>query len=177
MAFANPEGNVDQLYLEPGMRVADLGAGVGAYTVPVGKRVGDTGKVYAVEVQKDLLENIKNTAESAGLYNIEYIWGNIEQKGGTKIADHNVDMVILANVLFQVEDKQGTVQEMRRILKLGGRALIVDWKSSFDGMGPQPEMVISATQARELFEEGGFNFEREITTGSQHYGFVVTRSA
>jgi ubiquinone/menaquinone biosynthesis C-methylase UbiE len=176
MPFANPEGNVEQVFLEEGMKVADLGAGVGAYTVPLAKKVGDTGKVYAVEVQKELLGNIRSNAEQAGVHNVEYLWGNIEQMGGSKIADHAVDLVVVANVLFQVEDKQGTVDEIRRILKIGGHVLVVDWRGSFDGMGPQQDMVLTAEAARALFEGSGFGFERIITTGSQHYGFLVTRN-
>lgn len=177
MAFANPEGNIEQMYLEEGMHVADLGAGTGAYTIPIAKQVGDTGKVYAVEVQKELLSNISSLAEQSNIHNMETVWGNIELRGGTKIADHSVDYVILANILFQVEDKQGTVDEVKRIVKLQGRVLVVDWKSSFNGMGPQSDMIISAEKARELFESAGFTFERTITTGSQHYGFIVIRNS
>jgi len=51
-----------------------LGAGTGAYTLPLAEKVGETGRVYAVEVQKDFLTNIKNEATSRGLKNVELLW-------------------------------------------------------------------------------------------------------
>lgn len=62
MSFTDPQNNIDQFDLDSGMRVADLGAGSGAYSVAAAKKVGGDGRVYAVEVQKDLLEKIHNLA-------------------------------------------------------------------------------------------------------------------
>jgi len=175
MAFANPAGNVEQLGLKEGMHVADLGAGTGAYTIPLAAAVGDSGRVYAVEVQKELLQNIKSAANAEHLRNIELLWGDIERLGSTKIADHAVDYVIVANVLFQIEDREGFMAEVKRILRPGGKLLLVDWKDSYGGMGPQPEHVIAPDTARALFERNGFSFEKEIQTGEQHYGFIVVK--
>jgi 16S rRNA A1518/A1519 N6-dimethyltransferase RsmA/KsgA/DIM1 with predicted DNA glycosylase/AP lyase activity len=58
MAFADPIVNLRQVNLMPGMTVVDFGAGSGAYTLPAAELVAPTGKVYAVEIQKDLLETI-----------------------------------------------------------------------------------------------------------------------
>lgn len=173
MAFSNPEENVRQFGLYPGQIVADLGAGVGRYSVAAAKAVGETGRVYAVEVQKNFLQNIKNAADAEKLSNIEVIWGDIERYGKTKIRDKMVDAVILANVLFQVEDKQGVVDEIKRILKPGGQVLVVDWQDAYGGVGPAPHLVVPYDAARALFEENGFTFVRNIAAGDHHYGFVV----
>lgn len=175
MSFADPIGNIEQLGLREGMKVADLGAGIGAYAIPAGKKVGDTGRVFAVEVQKNLLTTIKDTAFEKQVSNVEVIWGDIENLNGTKIADYSVDVIIIANVLFQVEDKDGVLKEARRILKQDGRLLLVDWKDSYGGVGPQPEYIVTADKARALFETAGFVFVESIDTGSQHYGFIVSK--
>jgi len=176
--FSDPEKIVDQLGLEEGITAtaADLGAGSGAYTIALAKRLKDSGKVYAIEVQKDLVARLKNLALNQGLSNVEVVWGDIERQGATKLADRSVDLVTIANTIFQVEDKDGTVGEIKRILKPGGRVLVVDWTSSFGGLGPEQDAVISAKDAQDLFERGGFSFEKNIDAGANHYGLLMRKS-
>ena len=175
MTFADPKGNVEQLGQIDSMKIADFGAGIGAYTIPLAKKVGDFGRVYAIEVQKDLLSKIQNTALKENLTNVEVLWGDIERLGATKLSDEFIDIVVVANVFFEVEDKSGMVAEARRVLVSKGKILFVDWKDSYGGIGPQPEMIVTPVEARRYFEDNGFIFERSIQTGDQHYGFIVTK--
>jgi len=175
MAFSDPQHNIKQFGLHEGMIVSDLGAGTGAYTIVAAREVGGSGRVYAVEVQKELLANIKNAASEQGLSNIEVIWGDIERIGKTKIGDRTVDAAIVANVLFQAEDMEGVVEEIKRILKPDGRVLIVDWKDSFGGMGPQSSEVLPYDEAKRMFEIAGFSFLKNIDAGDHHYGFIVKK--
>ncbi len=173
--FSDPQKNLEQFKLAPGRFVADLGSGAGFYAIPAAKMVGALGRVYAVDVLKDMLQKIKNQAESAQIHNIETLWGNVEKLGGTRLADASVDSVLICNSLFQLEDKTTFVLEVKRILKPAGRVLLVDWKESFGGMGPQPAHVVPESVARELFEKAGFVFERDISAGAHHYGLVLKR--
>ncbi len=175
MAFSNPQKNIEQFYLREGMSVADLGAGTGVYSIAAAKKVGDRGKVYAVEVQKDLLQKIKNDAKVEGVDNIEVLWGDIEKLGGTKIADGVVNAVILSNILFQVESVKGLLGEASRILMSGGSMLVVDWLDSFGGLGPKPDTVIPPSKIKYILEEAGFVYDRDIETGDHHYGFVYMK--
>lgn len=174
--FTNPIQNINELGVYDGMIAADLGAGTGAYTIPLAERVGETGRVYAVEVQKDFLTNIKDAAAARGFKNVEVIWGDIEHVGGTKIKDASVDVVVISNVLFQAEDKKGLLLEAKRILKTGGKLLLVDWKDSFNNLGPAQDAVISAGVARTLCEHEGFVIKKEISAGEHHYGFIMLKS-
>lgn len=173
--FTNPESNISALGLHEGMSVADLGAGIGAYAILLAERVGESGLVYAVEVQKELLTNIKTAAAEKGLKNIEVIWGDIERLGGTKIKDLTVDAAVVSNVLFQAEDKPGLLREAKRILKPGGKLLLVDWSASFMGMGPTTNMIVDAPTARALCEAEGLVFKKEIPAGDHHYGFLFLK--
>lgn len=170
--FSNPEKNVAQLCLMEGMRVADFGAGIGAYSISAGRHVGHTGHVYAIEVQKDLVKKLESEVKDAGIRNVECIWGNIEKLHGTKIADRSMDAVIIANVLFQAEDKLGLIDEAHRILKKGGKVLFIDWLSSFSGMGPASEHIITPQVSMDLFTKRGFKFVEKITTSEHHYGII-----
>ncbi len=132
--------------------------------------------MYAVEVQQELVPRLKNLAQSEGLSNVEAIWGDVERKGATKLADESVDAAIVANLLFEVEDKKGLLDEVMRIVKPGGKVLVVDWKESFGGMGPQPEAVVSPEEAQRLFEEAGFILKKSVDAGAHHYGFIACKS-
>ncbi len=174
--FTNPETNVSELGLHEGQTVVDLGAGTGTYTMLLAERVGESGLVYAVEVQKDFLTNIKDAATEHGFKNVEVIWGDIEKPLGTKIKDSIADAVVISNVLFQAEDKAGLLREAKRILKIGGKLLLVDWMDSFNSLGPVKGAVVPANIAREMCEQEGFVLKKEFNAGDHHYGFVFYKS-
>ena len=174
MAFVNPESVVKQLPLEAGMTVADLGAGTGIYSIRIAKRIAP-GKVYAIEVMKELANSIKQSAKRENLSNVEIIWGDSEPPGGTKLADNSVDLAVVSNVLSQAESKEGILNEAKRILKPHGRALVIDWRESFGGMGPHPNFVVTKEAAQKMFLNSGFTLEGEVNADDYHYGFLFRK--
>ncbi|MDO8510436.1 MAG: class I SAM-dependent methyltransferase [bacterium] len=173
--FTDPQSNIRQFGLADGMHIADLGSGTGAYSLAAAKAIGGNGKVYAIDVQKDLLEKLKNEARAEHLTNIETIWGDIEKVGGTKLAPATVSGAIISNILFQLTHKSTFVEEVKRILKPGGRAFVVDWSDSFAGTGPQPQDVVSKEVAKKLFIEKGFKLDREFQAGAHHYALILSK--
>ncbi|HQF41017.1 MAG TPA: methyltransferase domain-containing protein [Candidatus Paceibacterota bacterium] len=176
MAFSEPQKNIEQLELKPGERVADLGCGVGAYSLAAAPLVGVDGKVYAVDIQKDLLERLRQEADRQGWRNIEVVWGDVERVSGSGLADGLVDAVIMANVLFMTKSVYTTVAEVKRILKGRGRLLVIDWSESFGGLGPQPGDVFDKNKAKQVFEGNGFALLREFPAGDHHNGLVFQKS-
>ena len=175
--FSNPQQILEQFRLEPGTHVADLGSGSGFFTLAAARMVGPSGRVYAVDAMKEMLTKVKNEASRARLLNVEALWGNIEKLGGTRLADGTVEVVMVCSTLFQLESKTEFPLEVKRILKAKGRVLVIDWRGSFNGLGPQEQHVVSPDVARTFFEKAGFTFEREISVGTHHYGFVFKRGA
>lgn len=171
LMFSDPLKNLKALGLREDNIVADLGAGTGYYSIAAGTLV-PKGKVYAVELQKDFLETIKNKVKDAYLRNVEIIWGNVEKLGGTKIGDGIVDAVIVSNILFQVEDKVQFIEETKRILKQNGRVLLIDWSES-SIMGATK--IVPENKAREMFEKKGFVLDRKIDAGGHHYGMILRK--
>ncbi|KND47226.1 MAG: hypothetical protein AB199_02235 [Parcubacteria bacterium C7867-004] len=174
MHFSDPKSNVLQLGLREGMKVGDLGAGSGHYALVAAAVVGEAGRVYAVDIQEDILKRVADSASEQGLRNIETVWGNFEKLGGTTLRDHSLDAVILSNTLFQLEHKEGAIAEIRRVLKPGGRLLVVDWAGAYGGMGPAPHHVVSEHVAEELFITGGFHKVKDFRAGPHHYSIVFT---
>ncbi|MFA6227171.1 MAG: methyltransferase domain-containing protein [Candidatus Paceibacterota bacterium] len=173
--FSDPEKNIGQFSLGKGTYVADLGSGAGYYSFAAAEAVGENGRVYAVDVQKDLLQKLKKEANLRHLKNIDIVWADLEHLGGTKLRESSIDSAIMANILFQLEQKDNVILETRRILKKGGRILLIDWLSSFGGIGPQSKDVLSKERALELFKKHGFVIDREISAGANHYGIIFRK--
>lgn len=170
--FAHPVSNVAALGVEPGMLVADFGAGSGHYALAIAKALADEGTLYAIDVQKDLLARLRTEAHKHGIKNIETIWGDLDTVGGSKIADRHVDLVLVSNLLFQVEVKEAVIAEAKRILKPRGRLAIIEWSESFGGMGPHKKHVVKKEQALALVHAEGFRLVHEFAAGAHHYGLI-----
>ncbi len=174
MQFADPHTNILQMGLHDGMKVADLGTGSGHYALSAAQIVGATGRVYAVDVQEDILTRLQGELTKQGIKNVETIWGNIEKPGGTMLKEGALDAVILSNTLFQVEHKEGALAEIQRILKPGGKLLVIDWAGPYGGIGPHEKSVVSEHQAEELFITAGFHKVKSFRGGPHHYSILFT---
>jgi ubiquinone/menaquinone biosynthesis C-methylase UbiE len=174
--FSDPEKNIKQFCLAEGSIVADLGAGAGFYSFSAAKIVGAEGKVYSVDIDRDILKRVRAEAQERGLKNIEIIQGDLENAGGSNLADSSVDAVIAANIFFQITNKDALVKEIRRILKPAGKALVIDWKDSFGGMGPAKGAILAEVMAKHFFEVHDFKTEKEIEAGDHHYGIIFRKT-
>jgi len=175
--FSDPIKIVEQLEFFPGQHLADLGSGNGNYTFACAEKLkGDSNsRIFAVDVQKNLLERILKESQEKKLDSVRIIWGDIEEELGSRLNHDSIDFVLITNTLFQVKHKKGLLNEAKRIVKKGGLIALVDWSDSFGNIGPHPEEVISEQTARLLCEEVGLVFERKINTGEHHYGFIVRK--
>lgn len=173
--FCDPHKVFYQLGIKEGSKVVDLGAGTGAYTKLFANGVGSTGMVYAIDVQKDILQRLKRDLDQKGFTNITYIWGNIEKPEGTKIADASTDFVFISNVLFQVDAPDSVLAEVYRILKPRGRVGVIDWSESFNGMGPSEKQVISRGEMLRHIHEARFAYTGDFVAGSHHYGVFAEK--
>lgn len=170
--FAHPKRNVAALGVEPGMSVADFGSGSGIYVLHIAEELLHSGRVYAIDVQRDLLRRVKNEANRRGFKNVDVIWTDLEHPGSSKLADKTLDLVLISNLLFQVENKAAVLAEAWRVLKPSGRLAIIDWAESFGGLGPVKTDVVPKEKALTLAKESGFEFQREFSAGAHHYGLI-----
>src|SRR3989344_3489734 len=174
-SFLNPTRTLRAAKLHDGARVADFGAGSGFFTRAAARLVGGRGLVWAVDVHQDMLPRLKNLALQEGLHNVEVVHGNVERAGGSNLPDENFDLVIVANLLFGAEHKEQIVKEAKRVLRKGGRALVIDWRDSFNGMGPHKDHVVTQDHAQTLFELGGFTHPEPVPAGEYHWGFLARK--
>ncbi len=172
--FSAPRENILQLGIREGMKVGDFGAGSGHYSRAAAAIVGHGGRVYAVDIQEEVLKHLKLNTHEHHRGIIEAVWGDIEKPGGTHLRDATLDAVILANTFFQIENRFGLLKEIKRVLKPGGKLMVIDWAGSYGGMGPSPEKVVTEHDAEAFFITGGFHKVKSFRAGAHHYGLLFT---
>lgn len=159
------------------MVVADFGCGSGHYTFAAAKIVGKEGIVYAIDVQKELLQLVKNAADINHVKNIEIIWADLEEQNGSRLAGGLVDVVIISNILFQADSKEEIVKEAFRVLKNNGIAAVVEWGEAEKEIkfGPAREKRISKEECERMFLQEGFKLDKEFVAGDGHYGLIFKK--
>jgi ubiquinone/menaquinone biosynthesis C-methylase UbiE len=149
---------VDALDLKSGMRIADVGAGTGLFTILFAKAVGTAGKVFAVDISDNFVHNIIRRADKQGLKNIE---GIVNSQKDTKLKPGSVELVFISDTYHHFEYPQAMLHSMHQALTPGGRLVIIDFRKQ---QGVSSGWVMSHVRAdkqsviREV-EAAGFRYE------------------
>jgi hypothetical protein len=114
----NPEGALDALNLKPGMTVADVGAGTGYMSLKLARRVGPTGKVYAEDVQAEMLQQVRANAAKAKASNVVAVQGSYTDP---MLPKEQMDLVLLVDVYHEFSEPQKMLRGIRASLKPDGR--------------------------------------------------------
>lgn len=172
--FIDPEAIIGQLDISKDSQVADFGCGAGYFSIPIARKIPD-GKLHAFDVLKAALESVESKAKMDGLTNIVTGRVNLEKEGGSKLLPDSLDWVILKDMLFQNKNKSVILKEARRVLKPGGKVLVVEWDEQNGAMGPQSDMKISLENLEKMVLEENYKIEKKVEAGDFHYGFVAVK--
>ncbi len=172
----DPGKIMSEFDIQEGMSIADFGCGAGHFTILLGQKVGKDGKVYALDVQESPLESVSARAKAAGLENIETVRANLEVLGSSRLPDNSQDVVLLINILFQSTKKSEIINEATRVLKTGGRVIVIEWKRGAGGFGPPDELRTEPSAMQALMPSTNFSFQKDIDAGSFHYGMIFQKN-
>ena len=173
--FMNPRDTLVACNLQSTDIVADFGAGSGFMSRAASALVPQ-GHVYAIEINREIVARLIRDATDGALTNIHPLWGDIELPGGSKLDDGVANFVIISNILFHLDDKDSCMKEAWRVLKSGGRILVVDWTESFGGIGPAPHHVVPQSVAEALATHAGFiKVSDTIPAGEHHYAILFRK--
>jgi ubiquinone/menaquinone biosynthesis C-methylase UbiE len=134
-AWQKPDMIMDALGIADGSSVADLGAGGGWFTVRLARRVGPRGRVYAEDIQKEMIESMNRRIAREGLHNVTMVLGTEENPG---LPPRSVDAILIVNSYAEVQKGVEWLQNVRSALRPNGRIGIVDFRK--DGWGPGPPL-------------------------------------
>ena len=142
-----PPGEViKRLGVKPGMVVADIGAGTGFFALPFSRAVDQTGAVWAIDLQPEMLRLLEEKLRlESSSENIRLLEGDAAHTG---LPDGVCDLAFLANLWHELDDRDTVLAEMRRILRPGGRIAILDWRNDVTyPPGPPLDYRIAADRA------------------------------
>ncbi len=167
----------DHLGIKPGQIVADFGCGgAGFFVLAAARLVGDQGQVYAVDIVKTVLASVDGKVKMQGLYNVKTVWSDLEVYGAMDITEQSVDYGLLVNTLFQSKKHEEILREVTRVIKPGGKLLIVDWNETPVPFGPPMSDRIKVEYLREKVPMLGYREEKFFEAGQYHFGLVFMRT-
>ncbi|HEX3099878.1 MAG TPA: methyltransferase domain-containing protein [Patescibacteria group bacterium] len=174
MKFINPQNVVSQMGLKTGQTVADLGSGAGFFALAAAKLVGNTGKVFAVDVQQSKLTATFSAASQQGFKNIHLVQADLDQPISA-IPDASCDAVIMASILHEMKDRKMLFANMYRILKTGGVVLTAEWKVAHTIFGPPLEKRIPEDQLEQELAQTGLHKVKSIPADMAHYALLFQK--
>jgi ubiquinone/menaquinone biosynthesis C-methylase UbiE len=154
--FLRPRSDIlKEAGIREGFHVLDYGCGPGSYVKPVSEIVGESGKVYALDIQPLAVESVKKISEKHGLKNVETILSDRK----TGLPDESIDVVLLYDTFHDLVDPKGALEELRRVLKPDGIL-------SFSDHHLKEQEIISKVTNAKLFRlsrkgEKAYNFLKE----------------
>lgn len=154
-----PEKALDAIGIQPGMVVADVGAGVGYFTVRLAKRVGPSGKVFANDVQPEMLSMLRDRVAKANLTNVETVLGT---EADPKLPRNAMDLILLVDVYHELSQPQRMLQKLREALKSDGRLVLIEFRKEDPRIPIRPEHKMSVQEADAEVSAEGFRLEKVL---------------
>ena len=172
--FLNPAEVVAQSGLMQGEVVADLGCGNGFYVLPAAQMVGPSGSVIAVDVMEAKLAATVSIASQFGYKNVKIVKADLA-KPILDIPENSVDMVIVGNILHEINQQDGLIRNIYRILKTPGRVLIVEWKKTAAPFGPPLARRVEQQKVEILLMQAGLRKVKELEADNYHYAILFEK--
>lgn len=172
----NPFKVLERCGIQPGFHVADLGCGaLGHFVFPSAQLVGGQGKVYAVDVMKEVLRSIERIQRQEQFFNVVSVWSDVEVIGATRIPDASLDLAIIANNIFLSKKRENMVSEALRLLKSGGKLLLIEWKKEKTPIGPDLEHRLAEEDARAYVKREELGAIERFDAGEYHYALLAVK--
>ena len=158
----NPKKLIEFLKLRDGEVVADIGAGSGYYTFRMARRVGPKGKVLAVDIQKEMLDIIRDRMKKENLTNVEPVLG---EEADPKLKDESADTILLVDVYHEFSFPYEMTEKMVKGLKPGGRIVFVEFRLEDEKV--PIKLVHKMTEKQVLKEMGEFKEMKHAGTSAE----------
>ena len=156
--WQRPDQIMDAMGIADASVVADIGAGSGWFTIRLARRVGPQGKVYAEDVQKEMIAAIRRRVTREGLANVEAVLG---LNNDPRLPANALDAILVVDAYHEVENRVAMLASLARALKPQGRIGVVDFKLDGTGPGPSPDERVSPDAVVKDAAEAGLRLIRQ----------------
>ena len=167
-----PEETLIKLGLHEGDIMADIGCGIGYFTIPAAKIVGDSGKIFAMDILPEMLQDVGEKIKDNNISNIEII---LTEENDLKLEDNKITIAFISNVLHEANEKETFMNEIKRILSPKGRIAIVEWQKINSEFGPPINHRLDKADLIKMFVSFGFSNISTIDIGENFYGLIAEK--
>jgi SAM-dependent methyltransferase len=157
MSEEEPDKALDEIGIAKGAAVADIGAGAGYMTWRMAERVGPSGKVYANDIQPEMLRLLRRNMEQRKLGNVETVLGTVDDP---KLPRESVDLVLLVDVYHEFSEPQAMLRKIRESLRKDGRLVLLEYRGEDPNVPIRPEHKMTVAQVKAELEPEGFRLDR-----------------
>lgn len=172
-AEEHPDDAIAALNLKPGMVVGDVGAGTGYMSLKMAKKVGPSGKVYAEDVQPEMLRMLRENASKAKVANVETVLGN---EADPKLPAGQLDLILLVDVYHEFSQPQKMLRAMRESLKPDGRLVLLEYRKEDPNVPIRPEHKMSVQEVKTELEAEGFRLDQVIETLPRQHILILKKA-
>lgn len=173
--FLNPDKILKQLNIRKDIKAADFGCGRGYFSIPLAKIIPD-GTVYAVDVVEEALQAVEAKAKIENIANIRIVHANLEVAGDSGLNDNSINLIILANILYQSKNKIAIIQEAKRVVKKTGKIVLIEWLANSVLSPKNGWQMISKQESLKMAENEELNLYKELgQVDNQHYGLIFKK--
>lgn len=158
-AEENPDLAIKLLGVKPGMAVADIGAGVGYYSLKIAQLVAPNGKVFATDIQPQMLRLLRKRAEQAGVTNVVPVNAGESDSG---LEPNSVDMALMVDVYHEFSKPQEMLRSLKRALKPDGRLVLLEFRKEDPKVPIREEHKMSVAVVRQELEAEGYELEKTL---------------
>jgi len=152
-----PELALNVLQIPPGAAVADIGAGSGYITERLAKRVGPNGRVFANDLQPQMLDILSRRLAARNITNVTLVQGTVDDP---KIAPASVDLALMVDVYHELSQPQAILRRLREALKPGGRLVLLEYRKEDPTIPIRFEHKMSVAEAKLEVEAEGFTLAK-----------------
>jgi len=168
-----PDAALDAIAIERGATVADIGAGAGYFTWRLAERVGPAGKVYANDIQPEMLVLLRKNIEARHLTNVETVLGAVDDP---KLPAGRMDLVLLVDVYHEFTEPEKMLRKIRESLKPDGRLVLLEYRKEDPNVPIRPEHKMSVAEVRAEVEPEGYRFEKTLETLPRQHILIFRKS-
>ena len=154
-----PSKAIRALGIKPGQVVADVGAGSGYYTVRLAKQVGPIGRVFATDIQPEMLSLLKKRLSRERLDNVELV---LATDVDPRLPEGQLDLILMVDVYHELARPQEVLRKLRAALKPDGRLVLIEFRKESSWVPIREEHRMSVKEARMELEAEGYRFDRVI---------------
>ena len=167
-----PEVVIKAMKIRAGMTVADIGAGTGFFTRRLAKAVGPTGKIYAEDIQPQMLDLLRKDMEKEGIKNVVTVLGTDTDP---KLPAHGIDRFLLVDVYHEFQKPEPMLASIRESLAPGGTVILVEYRLEGDTASYiNIKHRMSVEQVLKEWNAAGFELADRIETLPSQHVFIFS---